>query len=226
MDETVGVWEGVVGLKGLKSENSKRNTLLRQLDPRTPEGCQLVQGQEASSFRFIRYSGDPILPDCTLPTCQTVLICPLRCSACRNAHYCVRHLIFLSYWPSCLLANHPQNQACQRADWPRHRAMCSTPERLAAEGASKEVLHPEYKWTPAEMSSTVNSFVSHHTQPIIILAINSLCLFDVPVVGEFLILGCGASGHATESSSYTLSARLHQSLSDITTSSLVQFPLG
>ena len=38
------MWEGVVGLKGLKSENSKRNTLLRQLDPRTPEGCQLVQG--------------------------------------------------------------------------------------------------------------------------------------------------------------------------------------
>ena len=60
--------------------------------------------------------------------------------------------------------------------------MCFTPERLAAEGASNEVLHPEYRWTPAEMSSTVNSFISH-TEPIIVLAINSLCLFDVPVVG-------------------------------------------
>ena len=61
--------------------------------------------------------------------------------------------------------------------------MCFTPERLAAEGASEEVLHPEYKWTPAEMSSAVNSFISHHTQPIIVLTINSLRLFDVPVVG-------------------------------------------
>ena len=61
--------------------------------------------------------------------------------------------------------------------------MCFIPERLAAEGASEEVLHPEYRWTPVEISSTVNSFVSHHMQPIIVLAINSLCLFDVPVVG-------------------------------------------
>ena len=134
------------------------------------------------SFRFIRYNGDPILPDCTLPTCQTALIRPLRCGACRIAHYCVRHLIFLSYWPSCLLANH-QNQACQRADWPRHKAMCFTPERLAADGISDEVLHPEYKWTVAEMSSAVSSFVSHHTKPIFVLAINMLRLFDVPVVG-------------------------------------------
>ena len=62
--------------------------------------------------------------------------------------------------------------------------MCFTPERLAAEGASDEVLHLEYRWTPAEMSTAVNSFVSHYMQPIIVFAINSLCLFDVPVVGE------------------------------------------
>ena len=62
--------------------------------------------------------------------------------------------------------------------------MCFTLERLAAEGASNEVLHPEYRWTPAEMSSAVNSFISHHMQPIIVLTINSLRLFDVPVVGE------------------------------------------
>ena len=93
----------------------------------------------------------------------------------QTAHY-------LSYWPSCLLANHPHNEACQRADWPRHRAMCFTPKRLAAEGASNEVLHPEYRWTPAEMSSGVNSFISHHMWPIIVLAINFLCLFDIPVV--------------------------------------------
>ena len=62
--------------------------------------------------------------------------------------------------------------------------MCFTPERLAAEGASDGVLHPEYRWIPVEMSSAVNSFISHHMQLIIVLAINSLCLFDVPVVGE------------------------------------------
>ena len=50
-------------------------------------------------------------------------------------------------------------------------------------GASDDVLHLEYRWTLVEMSSTVNSFVSQHLQPIIILAINSLHLFDVPVVG-------------------------------------------
>ena len=57
-----------------------------------------------------------------------------------------------------------------------------SPERLAAEGASDDVLHPEYRWTLAEMSTAVNSFVSQHMQPIIILAIYSLHLFDVPVV--------------------------------------------
>ena len=61
--------------------------------------------------------------------------------------------------------------------------MCFTPERLAAEGASDNVLHPEYRWTIAEMSSAVNAFVSQHLQPIIILAINTFQLFDVPVVG-------------------------------------------
>ena len=45
------------------------------------------------------------------------------------------------------------------------------------------VLHPEYRWTLVEMSSAVNSFVSQHMQPIIILTTNSSHLFDVPVVG-------------------------------------------
>ena len=66
-------------------------------------------------------------------TCKTASIHPLRCSACRIAHYCVHHLLLLSYQPSCSLANYPHNKACQRADWPRHREMCFSPDRLAAE---------------------------------------------------------------------------------------------
>jgi hypothetical protein len=42
-------------------------------------------------FSSLEWNSDLMLPvECTLSTCKTMLIRPLRCSACRIACYCVR----------------------------------------------------------------------------------------------------------------------------------------
>jgi hypothetical protein len=59
--------------------------------------------------------------------------------------------------------------------------MCYSPAQ-AADGAFNQVLHPQYVWTQAQMSSAVRRFYDTHIDHLTILAINALRLFEVPVV--------------------------------------------
>ena len=57
------------------------------------------------------------------------------------------------------------------------------------------------------MSVATFQFYISHKEPLVIITINSLKLFEVPVVGGNWIQGCGLSGRVTESWLYILDAQ-------------------
>jgi len=61
--------------------------------------------------------------------------------------------------------------------------MCYNPRHCKAEDVLNNVLHPQYVWSQAQMSSAVRKFYNSHADPLTIIAINTLRLFEVPVIG-------------------------------------------
>ena len=61
--------------------------------------------------------------------------------------------------------------------------MCYNPRCCKAEDVLNDVLHPQYVWSQAQMSSAVRKFYNSHANPLTIITINTLHLFEVPVIG-------------------------------------------
>ena len=64
--------------------------------------------------------------------------------------------------------------------------MCYNPRHCVVEEVLNDILHPQYMWSQVQMSSVVRRFYNKHADPFTIVTINTLCLFEVPVIERIL----------------------------------------